>query len=99
MMGRGPSFLDSGIKLNGITIILESAKKPVHHTELQEASNIKFKQSFQRYLRWCLDKKFLSVMSFSTRYGKHKYGDRKVNGYYRVYQLTKRGAYLLGLLQ
>lgn len=58
---RRPSFLDSSLRLNGISAILESLYDgELTFTQLFIDSNIKFKKSFLKYLHYCEDKQFIT---------------------------------------
>jgi len=57
---RRTSFLDTSLRLDGITVILNAVcEEPVTYSRLLMLSHIKFKKSFIKYLKYCKDQGFV----------------------------------------
>lgn len=56
---RKRSFLDSSLRFDGIIDILNCTKEPMRFSPLVMKSRIKFKKSFLKYLRYCIEKKLV----------------------------------------
>lgn len=100
-MGRGKSFLDKSMRLNGVVEILQlTRKKPISFTDMRDTSKIKFKKSLLKYMRFCVEKKLVRKkegMQWKkiTGWG-HKY-DRRVHNI--NYFITARGRKFLELVK
>jgi predicted transcriptional regulator len=90
---RSRSFLDSSPRLAGIIDIVKLTKnKPISFTYLRDHSEIKYKQSLLKYLKFCIEKKLIASrdgMEWKklTGWG-HKY-DKRV--YTINYLITAKG--------
>lgn len=74
---RHKSFLDSSLKIDGITAILQATSGELsYYTQVFIKSNIKFKKSFIKYLKYCTDRNFVvstpGINSRVTRGENHK---------------------------
>lgn len=91
---RHRSFLDSSLKLDGITAILESLLVgQLSYTRLYVSSNIKFKKSFLKYLDYCKEKEFVTKHP-----GRNTESGRGENQRVVYYKITDKGRNFLELL-
>jgi len=92
---RNPSFLDSSLRLNGITAILESLRKgELTFTQLFMDSNIKFKKSFLKYSNYCKDKQFITSKRGISRIPNRWEGRTVV-----YYSITDKGRGFLEMIE
>lgn len=97
---RRLSFLDTSLRLDGITEIVTLCKGSKYFTELRMASQIKFKKSFLKYVRYCVDQGFISKFEVSYKNLPDRYIGLKLSAsHYTFYQTTSRGKQFLELTQ
>jgi len=92
---RHKSFLDSSLRLDGITAILNTVNKDLlFFTEVYHKSNIRFKKSFIKYLNYCKEKGFvIGTPGISQR------ASRGQNQRVVYYTITEKGKLFLELVQ
>jgi len=99
LIRRRPSFLDSSLRLNGIIELVTLAKNSMYFSELRLTSRIKFKKSFLKYLRFCVEKNFIEKTIVSYKDLPDRYRGRKPSATnYTFYKITKSGRLFLEII-
>lgn len=88
-MTRGSSFLDSSLRLEGICHIILLTLETKSYTNLWKHSQIKYKGSFLKYLRYCLEKGYVERHTIPPR---RKRGQEKID-----YTATLKGRLFLNI--
>jgi len=88
--GRKPSFLDTSLRLDGVLHILESLGEPTSFNKMVSQSKIKYRQSFIKYLNFCIEKNLITHEHTSQRYSN--------NSWTRI-SITDKGRKLLEMLK
>ena len=92
---RHKSFLDSSLRLDGITAILNTVDgELLFYTEIYHKSNIRFKKSFIKYLNYCKEKGFIIGTP-----GINQRASRGQNQKVVYYTITEKGLKFLELVQ
>jgi len=92
---RHRSFLDTSLKLDGITAILKATSGELsYYSQVFIKSNIKFKKSFIKYLKFCTDREFV----ISTP-GINKSAGRGENKPVVFYTITEKGRNFLEMVE
>ncbi len=96
---RRPSFLDTSLRLDGIIELVTLSKDSMYFSEIRMASRIKFKKSFLKYLRFCVEKNFIEKTIVSYKDLPDRYRGRKPSGpNYIFYTITDSGRTFLELI-
>jgi len=97
---RRPSFLDSSLRLDGITELLTLlSRESKYFSQLRMESRIKFKKSFLKYLRYCVKQEFLTTSKVPIKQISERYrGIAYVNGYYTFHHITEKGRLFLEMV-
>ena len=100
-MGRGKSFLDASLKIDGIIDVLRlTAKKPIRFTVLRDKSRIKMQLSFLKYLNYCMDQEFMTKKESNKTvrlFGYEHHYNKRV--YHTHYSITAKGRKFLELVK
>jgi len=56
---RSSSFLDTGLRLPGLIRLCKIARIDINFTKLFQDSEIRYKNSFLKYLNFCLEKNLI----------------------------------------
>ena len=93
--GRKVSFLDSSLKIDGIISVLQPLiyARDIITTRLWIDSNIKHKQSYYKYLNFCIEKQFVVRTPHITKFGKEK------KGMPVYHSITDKGRLFLEIIQ
>ena len=98
---RKPSFLDTSLRIDGIIDLLKITDKgAINFTRLCNSSQIKFKKSFLKYLRYCVDQGFMTKTQVSKA-GAHKryHALMSKSRFYTYYHITNKGKTFLELVE
>jgi len=91
---RHKSFLDSSLRLDGITAILNATNQELrYYSQIFIESNIKYKKSFIKYLKFCTTKGL--VTSYP---GRNQRVTRGENQHVVYYVITEKGKQFLELV-
>ena len=95
--GRRPSFLDTSLRLDGITELLQIINmEPRKFSDLCKVSKIKFKKSFMKYLRYCVDQGFMTKTRVSRSGAHERFHALMSKGrFYTFYHITAKGRLFL----
>jgi len=97
--GRRPSFLDTSLRLDGIIEIVTLSTQSMYFSEFRLASKIKFKKSFLKYLRYCVEKNFVNKSQIHYKDLPDRYRGRKLAAkFYTFYLITAKGQKFLELV-
>ena len=98
---RGPSFLDSSLRLNGITDLLQIVdKEPINFSALYKVTRIKFRSSYLKYLKYCVEQGFMTKTQVSKSGAHERYHALMSKGrFFTFYQITDKGRTFLELIQ
>lgn len=92
---RHRSFLDSSLKIDGITAILKATSGELsYYSQVFIKSNIKFKKSFIKYLKFCTDREFVTATP-----GINETPSRGENRPVVFYTITEKGRNFLEMAQ
>jgi len=97
---RHKSFLHNSLRLDGITKLLHIVStNPMYFSELFINSKIKFKASFLKYLRYCVENDFITKFPVSKKNLPDRYcGLKQTSQHYMFYKTTDKGKEFLNLL-
>jgi len=95
LVTRHKSFLDSSLRLDGITAILQATSGELsYYSQIFIKSNIKFKKSFIKYLKFCKDRNLVtSTPGINSRV------TRGENHHVVFYTITEKGRNFLEMVQ
>jgi len=100
------SLLDNSPRLSGIVQILKNAREPLRYSELYTNSQIRFKQSFLKYLKFCSQKQLIErkLVTKSEYYetlshSKHFKNIRSTEPFRPLYKISQKGRQFLELIQ
>ena len=98
---RGSSFLDSSLRLDGITDILNIvSEEPRYFTQVMNESRIKFKKSFLKYLKYCVEQGFMTKSQVSKSGAHERYHVLMSKGrFFTFYQITDKGRTFLEMVK
>jgi len=74
-----------GLQLNYLIMFLNTIKRKRRFVEFFNANPLKFKQSFIKYLNYCIEKGFIKKTKYSSKHSEFK--------------ITKKGKNLLKMLK
>jgi len=98
---RRTSFLYNSLKLDGITELLQIVnKEPRYFSQLFSTCRIKYKKSFLKYLKYCVDQEFMTKTKVSKSGAHERYHARMAIGrFYIYYHISDKGRTFLEMVQ